>query len=157
MLCLSGFEQYSRWVPLSFSFVSLGVIGRAVSLEICVSTDVFCANTSWHGIFPWLSENSKAGLSSRNVLRSACSFRLCKRIVKASPLSYIWRKYIMFDLKSVKVFMRNLRRRIASYPKELWLVFGVTIVFLACFLIYSLTFYNPGQKSSELKGRYGKH
>ena len=53
----------------------------------------------------------------------------------------------MFDLKSVKVFMRNLRRRIASYPKELWLAFGVTIVFLACFLIYSLAFYNPGQKS----------
>ena len=110
-----------------------------------------------HGIFPWFSENSKAGLSSRNVLRSACSFRLCKRIVKASPLSYIWRTYIMFDLESVKVFTRNLRRRIAPYPKELWLAFGVTIVFLACFLIYSLAFYNPGQKSSELKGRYGKH
>ena len=110
-----------------------------------------------HGIFPSFSENSKAGLSSRNVLRSACSFRLCKRIVKASPLSYIWRTYIMFDLESVKVFTRNLRRRIAPYPKELWLAFGVTIVFLACFLIYSLAFYNPGQKSSELKGRYGKH
>ena len=82
---------------------------------------------------------------------------LCKRIVKASPLSYIWRTYIMFDLESVKVFTRNLRRRIAPYPKELWLAFGVTIFFLACFLIYSLAFYNPGQKSSELKGRYGKH
>ena len=82
---------------------------------------------------------------------------LCKRIVKASPLSYIWRTYIMFDLESVKVFTRNLRRRIAPYPKELWLAFGVTIVFLACFLIYSLAFYNAGQKSSELKGRYGKH
>ncbi|KAM7436738.1 hypothetical protein ABFA07_013551 [Porites harrisoni] len=57
----------------------------------------------------------------------------------------------MFDLESVKVFTRNLRRRIAPYPKELWLAFGVTIVFLACFLIYSLAFYNPGQKSSELK------
>ena len=63
----------------------------------------------------------------------------------------------MFYLKSVKVFMRNLGRRIASCPKELWLAFGVTIVFLACFLIYSLAFYNPGQISSELKGRYGKH
>jgi len=63
----------------------------------------------------------------------------------------------MFDLESVKVFMRNLGRRIASYSKEFWLVLGVTIVFLACFLIYSLAFYNPGQKSSELKGRYGKH
>ena len=62
----------------------------------------------------------------------------------------------MFDLKSDKVFMRNLGRRIASYPKELWLALGVTIVFLACFL-YSLAFYNPGQKSSELRGRYGKH
>ena len=63
----------------------------------------------------------------------------------------------MFDLESVKVFTRNLGRRIAPYRKELWLAFGVTIVFLACFLIYSLAFYNPRQKSSELKGRYGKH
>lgn len=63
----------------------------------------------------------------------------------------------MFDLESVKVFMRNLGRRITSYPKELWLAFGMIIVFLACFLIYSLAFYNPGQRSSELKGRYGKH
>ena len=62
----------------------------------------------------------------------------------------------MFDLESVKVFMRNLGRRIASYPKELWLAFGMIIVFLACFLIYSLAFYNPGQRSSILKGRYEK-
>ena len=64
------------------------------------------------------------------------------------------------DLESVKVFMRNLGRRIASHPRLrilCWLASGVTIVFLACFIIYSLAFYNPGQKSSELKGKYRKH
>ena len=72
---------------------------------------------------------------------------------------YIWMKHIMsppkkkFGLESVKEFIRNVKRKVASNPGlSLAITFLLFTVIVAVSLILA---FKPGQKSSETKGRCG--
>ena len=70
---------------------------------------------------------------------------------------YIWKKQIMsppktkFNLESVKEFIGNVKRKVASNPRlSLAISFLLFTVIVAVSLILA---FKPGQKSPETKGR----
>ena len=111
-----------------------------------------------HGIFPCLSENSKVGLISGDVLSSARSSRLCKRIAKILRLFYIWMKQIMSEPRTKFDCIENVKRKVASNPKLSFIVFSFLLTaFLVQLTLGIILVIKLGQESSETKGRYGFH
>ena len=93
--------------------------------------------------------------------------RLCKRIVKISPLFYTWMKHIMSEQRKKLDFIENVKRKVASNPR-LWFIAShprlsiIFFSFLVTALLVSLTLsiilaVGLGQESSETKGRCGYH
>ena len=93
--------------------------------------------------------------------------RLCKRIVKISPLFYTWMKHIMSEQRKKLDFIENVKRKVASNPR-LWFIAShprlsiIFFSFLVAGFLVSLTFSiilatKLGQESPETKGRCGYH
>ena len=93
--------------------------------------------------------------------------RLCKRIVKISPLFYTWMKHIMSEQRKKLDFIENVKRKVASNPR-LWFIAShprlsiIFFSFLVTALLVSLTLsiilaVGLGQELSETKGRCGYH
>ena len=91
--------------------------------------------------------------------------RLCKRIVKISPLFYTWMKHIMSEQRKKLDFIENVKRKVASNPR-LWFIASnprLSIVFFSFLVTAFLVLLtldiilaiNLGQESSETKGRCG--
>ena len=131
-------------------------IDWAVPLEICVRTDVFCATTSWDFSLSFREFESRPDF--RDVLSSARSSRLCKRIAKILRLFYIWMKQIMSEPRTKFDCIENVKRKVASNPKLSFIVFSFLLTaFLVQLTLGIILVIKLGQESSETKGRYGFH
>ena len=111
-----------------------------------------------HGIFPCLSENSKAAWVPGMCVVQLAHLGSAKES-RRFYLFFIWMKHIMsspkkkFDLENVKEFIGNVKRKVASNPR---LSLAVVFLLFTVILAVSLTLaFKPGQKSSETKGRCG--
>ena len=126
-------------------------------LSCFLENDLFCATTSWD-----------FSLSFREFESASFSWsRVCKRIVKISPLFYTWMKHIMSEQRKKLDFIENVKRKVASNPR-LWFIAShprlsiIFFSFLVTALLVSLTLsiilaVGLGQELSETKGRCGYH